>query len=446
MTVQREPASAIVQEAFASERVVVLKVRVPGRTALVVVAASRGTQGAGLLTSEARQRWWAARLPAGITRTKHREAPLVGARVLAVEETAALLDQGGAKRVLRAHGERVVVTDAEASSSSPSLVSALEDEDIRASLEARGEKLARALAEEALELQRREALRLLDRARLRIERRARAVRGDLEKIEAARVLAAQAQWLVPEAARTPRGARELVVTDWSTGEAVPVRIPLDPSKTAKDQVEAMFKRAKRLRAGGRVAEERLAQTHRQAAAIAQVMEAVARAQSLGELDEALRDAKRAAPRDVALPGAGGGAPVRASSSERRLPYRTFFARSGRKVLVGRGAVDNDALTLKVARPHDLWLHAKERAGAHVIVPLDKGHTCPGEDLVDAAHLAAHFSDAKGEAVVDVEYAPRRYLRKPKGSPAGLVVVDREKVLALRVDDGRLRELLEREDV
>jgi len=45
-----------------------------------------------------------------------------------------------------------------------------------------------------------------------------------------------------------------------------------------------------------------------------------------------------------------------------------------------------------ARGHDLWLHAKGRTGAHVVVPLDKGHTCPAEVLIDAAHLAAHFSD------------------------------------------------------
>jgi predicted ribosome quality control (RQC) complex YloA/Tae2 family protein len=78
------------------------------------------------------------------------------------------------------------------------------------------------------------------------------------------------------------------------------------------------------------------------------------------------------------------------------------------------------------------------------VPLDRSSTCPSEVLVDAAHLAAHFSEARDEAVVEVQYTPRRYLRKPKGSAPGLVVVDREKVLVLRREEGRLRALLERE--
>ena len=79
------------------------------------------------------------------------------------------------------------------------------------------------------------------------------------------------------------------------------------------------------------------------------------------------------------------------------PYRTYLSASGARILVGRAAEKNDALTFHVARPHDLWLHAKNRTGSHVIVPLEKNGSCPGDVLVDAAHLAAHFSEARGEA-------------------------------------------------
>jgi predicted ribosome quality control (RQC) complex YloA/Tae2 family protein len=112
--------------------------------------------------------------------------------------------------------------------------------------------------------------------------------------------------------------------------------------------------------------------------------------------------------------------------------------------VGRGAAQNDALTFRVARPHDLWLHAKDRSGAHVIVTLERGASCAPDLLVEAAHLAAHFSDAREERIVDIQYTPRRYLRKPRGSPPGLVVVDREKVIVLRKDGELLHRLLESE--
>jgi predicted ribosome quality control (RQC) complex YloA/Tae2 family protein len=113
-------------------------------------------------------------------------------------------------------------------------------------------------------------------------------------------------------------------------------------------------------------------------------------------------------------------------------------------LVGRGAAHNDQLTLHVARPRDLWLHAREWSGAHVVVPLGRGESCPPEVLVDAAHLAAHFSDFSGareEAVVEITYGLRKHVRKPRGSAPGAVVLDREKVLVLRRQDTVTERLL-----
>jgi hypothetical protein len=436
--------SALVQEADCAEHVVVLKVRAPGVTSWVIVAATRTLAGAGLLPQGARQEGWGGRLPPGATRQRAREEALAGARVLGIGDAEVIVDQRGDRRVLRAgRDRRVIVTDA-GNAGAPPLVGA--SDEATAAWEARGLALLGAAADEAVDVRRAEIARALDKARQRIERRAEAVRGDLAKIAQADRIASQAQWLVAEAARAPRGAKKLVVTDWSSGEPVPTEIPLDPAKGAREQVEAMFKRAKRLRLGARIAEERRAQAERQLETVAKAARRVEAAASLGAIDEAARDAKRTAPRDVLLPGAGGPASPekRNQDGSRRTPFRTFHARSGRVVFVGKGAADNDALTHR-ARPHDLWLHAKDRSGAHVIVPLDKGRTCPGDDLVDAAHLAAHFSDARDEKVVDVQYAPKRHLRKPKGSPPGFVVVEREKVLVLRVDAALLRTLLERED-
>ncbi len=447
-----EAPVALVQEASAAEHVIVLKTRHPGITSFVIVAATRrGGSGVGLLPRDARQAIWGARLPPGEVRQRAREDALTHTRVHAVTADEVIVEQDGDLRTIRVDRGRVVVTDVAdraAALAQPRFAEA--SEAARAALEARGLDLARALADDAVEVHRADVLDALRRARQKIERRREAIRGDLAKIAQADVIAGQAQWLVGEAARAPRGAKELVVTDWSTGEAVPIVVPLDPAKSAREQVEAMFKRAKRLRLGARIAEDRLGQAETQLVAVALAAGGVRAAATLGAIDEAAREAKRAAPREVALREGGGAAGPGAAKAKKksggRTPFRTFVARSGRKLLVGKGAADNDALTLKVARPHDLWLHAKDRTGAHVIVALDKGQTCPAEDLVDAAHLAAHFSDAREEKVVDVQYTDRRYLRKPKGSPPGFVIVDREKVLVLRVQPEVLSALLEREDV
>ena len=95
----------------------------------------------------------------------------------------------------------------------------------------------------------------------------------------------------------------------------------------------------------------------------------------------------------------------------------------------------------MAAADDLWLHARGVTGAHVIVPLAKGKSYSPETLVDAATLAAYFSDLRGERVVDVLYTPRRFVHKRKGSPVGSVTLGREKVIGVRIEAARLRRLL-----
>ncbi|HEX3771817.1 MAG TPA: NFACT RNA binding domain-containing protein [Polyangiaceae bacterium] len=332
---------------------------------------------------------------------------------------------------------------------------AIEDEPVlpgepatREALAARGPAIAGALARGDTDGRREAFGRDLRKAIARLERRAAAVAGDLARIEAAGDLALRAQTFVASAAAAPRGAERLRAVDWSSGEARDVELAIDPAKGAREQIDALFKRARRLKEGGQVARARRDEAGAALATLRAVLDEATRATPGGDLDlDALAArARAAAPRDVRI----GGEPSasregRASPGQpRRLPYRSFAGASGARILVGRGAAENDALTLHVARPHDLWLHARDTTGAHVIVPLAKGASCPPDWLAEAAHLAAHFSDAREERLVDVVYTPRRYLRKPRGSAPGLVVVDREKVFVLRKDDRVLARLLEAE--
>jgi predicted ribosome quality control (RQC) complex YloA/Tae2 family protein len=426
-------AGAIVQRADVGERAVVLKTRRPGETVYVLAITQRGV---GIAPDRAPRPANSRSVPrlegfrvAWLTRgtialERHREG----------SETVewALIDvQAGRLRL-----------SYEAPEPPPSDKVARDDE--RAAWEARGAEIAGRLATDAVDARRAEALRAVRRGIARVARRVEAVTSDLARIEDAQRMAEHLPWLVAEAARAPRGATSLKVTDWSTGEARAIEVPLDPSKPAKTQVDAMFARARRLKQGAEMARVRRADAEAALAKLEPIVEEVTRAIDVQAIDVALGRARAAAPRDVKLDAV-------TSSGKRELqpkalPYRAFHARDGRaRILVGRGAAHNDALTFQVARPQDLWLHTKGLPGAHVIVPLGKQQTCPPDVLADAAHLAAHFSDARDEAVVDVEYAQRRHLRKPRGSAAGFVVVEREKVIAVRVDPIVLRALLESED-
>jgi hypothetical protein len=300
----------------------------------------------------------------------------------------------------------------------------------------------------------------LSRARARVERRIAAVHGDLAKLQAAEAAARHAPLFVAESARAPRGATVLRAVDWSSGDPRTLEMPIDPTRGARQHLEALFARSRRLKDAAHIPRARLEEAERIRDALAAIALRIGRPDEDPDSLEAA--ARTAAPRDFSpgpraaiaqVPRFGSaprGSPTamppggRAAKGTGRPCYRTFQSASGASIFVGRGAAHNDRLTLQVARPHDLWLHARSQAGAHVVVPLDKGASCPADVLVEAAHLAAHFSDAREERVVEVQYAPRRHVRKPRGSLPGAVVVDREKVLLLRKNDELLRSVLERE--
>jgi predicted ribosome quality control (RQC) complex YloA/Tae2 family protein len=100
--------------------------------------------------------------------------------------------------------------------------------------------------------------------------------------------------------------------------------------------------------------------------------------------------------------------------------RRYQSSDGYEVLVGRTARDNDQLTFRVARPNDLWLHAGDYPGSHVIVRNSSRNDIPHRTIIEAAQLAAKFSQARKDSKVNIHYTRRKYLTKPKGSAPGLV--------------------------
>lgn len=220
----------------------------------------------------------------------------------------------------------------------------------------------------------------------------------------------------------------LTAHDWVTGDSVVIPITGTPHAHA----EALYKRARRFERGVAHVERRLLELDAQEA----------RLDDLGRQLEDAKDSDLAALFEVAGMRFGKNT-ARVRTQETRLPYRQFRTKDGR-ILVGRSSQDNDELTLRIARPGDRWLHVRGRPGSHVVVPLDKGQEIHPELLLDAAHLAAHFSPASQSAAVDVSHTERRYVRKRRGSPAGSVFLEREKTIHLRMDPARVKRLLSQE--
>jgi len=293
-----------------------------------------------------------------------------------------------------------------------------------------------------------EAERALAEARRRLREPLRAAvarsRRALEKLaeEAARVPAAGADrragdLLKANLQTVARGAQQVTLTEWTEAGPVEVTVALDPALTPRQNMERCYRRFKRIVESAARVEARTAEVRSRLAAVEALLARVdvAPVEGLAALE---REARRLA--------AGPRPPPRPRRRHDRPlpPYRTFRSLAGLALLVGRGAAENDQLTRSVARGNDLWLHARGQAGAHVVMRLG-GRAADQESLLDAAHLAAHFSAARGEPQVEVACTLARFVKKGRGAAPGAVTYSQERMLHLRVEPARVARLLADEE-
>lgn len=105
-----------------------------------------------------------------------------------------------------------------------------------------------------------------------------------------------------------------------------------------------------------------------------------------------------------------------------------FQYEGFTVLVGKNAANNDELTFKYSNKNDLWLHARDVSGSHVIIRCRQGIIFPKPVIEYAAGLAAYYSKAKGSSLVPVVYCERKFVRKPKGAAPGEVLHQKSEMM------------------
>ena len=116
----------------------------------------------------------------------------------------------------------------------------------------------------------------------------------------------------------------------------------------------------------------------------------------------------------------------------RRTAKVFRSSEGMQILVGKSSKDNDVLTLKVARSEDFWLHVAGYGGSHVVLRNpEKLPAAPKQSLLEAAQLAAYFSQARNAPKVEVHYTQKKFVSKPKGAKPGLVRLKEYKSLSAR---------------
>lgn len=101
---------------------------------------------------------------------------------------------------------------------------------------------------------------------------------------------------------------------------------------------------------------------------------------------------------------------------------------GFEILVGKKAADNDYLTFRIARSLDLWMHAADYPGSHVVIRNPNRKEIPNRTLVEAAQLAAFYSSGSKQTKAAVNYTQKKFVNKPRRSAPGLVSLSSFKTL------------------
>jgi predicted ribosome quality control (RQC) complex YloA/Tae2 family protein len=197
--------------------------------------------------------------------------------------------------------------------------------------------------------------------------------------------------------------------DFYTNESITIK--LNPRITAQKNAEKYYHKAKNVGTEIRKLAETIAVKEQLLIALDKDLLTIQNATEIADLQAFIKTAKK-------------------EKSVKKIPFKQFDI-DGFTVLVGNNARQNDLLTLKFAKKEDLFFHAKDVTGSHVILKQVSGRSIPKTTLEKTAALAAYYSKRKTDTLCPVGYTAKKYVRKPKGSPPGLVLVEREKVLLVK---------------
>ena len=212
--------------------------------------------------------------------------------------------------------------------------------------------------------------------------------------------------------RMERGQSRLTAQNYYDENCADVDIPLDVRLSPQENAARYFKQY----AKAKTAEKYLTAQLQKGGEELQYLESVLQELAQAESEQDFNDIRTELTDGGYLRGRGKKQP----GFQRASKPREFRSSAGLRILVGRNNRQNDRLTTKDADKRDIWLHTQKIHGSHVI--LCTGGAEPDEQsLMEAASLAAYFSQAQGSTKVPVDYTPVKFVKKPAGAKPGMVV-------------------------
>jgi predicted ribosome quality control (RQC) complex YloA/Tae2 family protein len=208
----------------------------------------------------------------------------------------------------------------------------------------------------------------------------------------------------------PARAKSVELQNFYTGK--PIKIKLNEKLSPQKNAENYYRKAKNQKIEIANLEKNITQKRRELEAIKIHQTAILQIDNVKELRKYLRTSGITSD----------------DNKQDEVSLFKCFDYEGFEILVGKNAKNNDILTQKYAYKEDLWLHARDVSGSHVLLKYQAGKPFPHHVIEKAASLAAYYSQRRNESLCPVICTPKKFVRKPKGLAPGQVVIDRETVL------------------
>ena len=291
------------------------------------------------------------------------------------------------------------------------------------------------------EQQKRIALKRLSeathRALRRLEKRKDKIEEDLEEAEKFEQYKKFGDLLMINKNSIKKGEGSVKLVDIFEPQQSLVDISLNVELSPIQNAQAYFKKYKKAKDALAVMKKRKAETEKEILQVEKISEELEGANKELELEKIRKElVDLGFLKDKMIP-------VKRKEISKDFSPRTFVTKEGSQILVGRNNKENDYLTFKFARPSDLWFHAQDIPGSHVVLrKKDKKREPSPNDIKEAAQVAAYFSKARGAKKVPVIYTLAKYVKKPKKGKPGLALVEKEKSILVepklidRLDNGK----------
>ena len=223
--------------------------------------------------------------------------------------------------------------------------------------------------------------------------------------------------------QVPNDQDQVVLDNYYTNQ--PITIALDKALTPSQNAQRYFKRYQKLKEAVKYLTELIEETKTTILYLESVETVLnqARLEEIAEIREELIQTGFIRRRQ------------REKIQKRKKPEQ-YLASDGKTIIyVGRNNLQNEELTFKMARKEELWFHAKDIPGSHVVI---SGNLNPSDEVkTDAAELAAYFSKGRLSNLVQVDMIEVKKLNKPTGGKPGFVTYTGQKTLRVTPDPEKI---------